>query len=150
MDQITIGAGDNVVLGDNGVAEFEPVALINISTIDAGAGANDTIASGAGYNVIFGGDADDSIQAGIDSTTDIVVGDNGSAVFESGILRVISTSPSIGGIDNGNVGLGEDIVFGGIAADIIVAGDSSDVVVMTMVLLSSMTLDHLIQYLQLI
>ena len=86
VDQITIGAGDNVVLGDNGVAEFEASGnLINISTIDAGAGAGDTIASGAGYNVIFGGDADDSIQAGIDSTTDIVVGDNGSAVFESGI-----------------------------------------------------------------
>ena len=46
------------------------------------------------------------------------------------VSAVISTSdPSIGGIDNINVGLGEDIVFGGIAADTIVAGDGNDVVV---------------------
>ncbi|MEW6155800.1 MAG: calcium-binding protein [Verrucomicrobiota bacterium] len=118
-DVVTTGAGSDVVLGDNGKAVFDAAGeLSSIETETPATGGNDRINSGNGSDIVLGGAADDTIDTGSDSSRDLVLGDNGRALFSSGdLLYVTTTDPAIGGVDVIEVGEGSDIVLGGAADD---------------------------------
>ena len=147
-DDIATGRGDDVILGDNGIATFVTSGgtpsgigsivfsndgiLTSIASTDTSVGANDIINSSDGFNVIVGGLGSDQITGGAER--DIVIGDNGRALFDNtGVLTLIeSTDASVGGSSDDNIlaGNGPDIVIGGNGNDNIQAGgDISDDVI---------------------
>ncbi len=87
----------------------------------------------------MGGGGADDIDAGLDASPDIAVGDNGHAVFsDTGQLeRIETTSPDLGDDDQILVGDGDDVVLGGQGDDFIntdrtgapVGSDSGDDIV---------------------
>ena len=129
-DQITGGNDRDVVIGDNGNAQFNGSGvLVTITTTDSAIGDADLIFVGDGDNVALGGFGADQITGGADG--DVVVGDNGQAIFtDTGILAFITTlAPTIGGADIILVGDGDNAILGGIGGDQITGGNDRDVVI---------------------
>lgn len=143
-DMIVAGQGDNIVLGDNGTAIFGstvtnfgdlPIAILSVTTQSPSIGGDDTILTGLGNDIVFGGAKDDTMVTdfageftGIDGY-DIVLGDHGYINFvnpETGaytFLRdIVSIDPAFGGDDVISTGLSTDIIFGGNGNDVINAG----------------------------
>ena len=128
-DTITGGADRDVILGDNGNATFSNSGiLLDIISTDTSIGGNDIITAGSGLNIILGGFGADDMTGGSDR--DVVLGDNGHAIFNTaGDLTFITTiSPEIGGDDLITVGNGNNFVFGGVGKDTITGGDDRDVI----------------------
>ncbi|PJE32298.1 RTX-I toxin determinant A from serotypes 1/9 [Pseudooceanicola marinus] len=75
-DEADLGDGRNIVLGDNGeIHVTEGVSFRALSTA-RGTGDDDTITTGAGDDVIIGGEGADSIAAG--EADNLVLGDRGT------------------------------------------------------------------------
>ena len=110
--------GDDVVIGDNGVATFftgdDQQILTRIETTDPTIGGRDLINTNSGNDVVIGGAGGDLIDAGTTNEQDIVIGDNGFAEFtDTGRLsRIATTDTDIGGDDDITVGDGDDVVLG--------------------------------------
>ena len=121
----TIGndVGDDVVLGDNGEVVFftgdDNRIVTRIETTAPEDGDRDLIFPANGSDIVLGGAGGDLINAGLDDSRDVIVGDGGVANFtDDGRIRDIATNaPSIGGDDDITVGDGDDIVLGGIGQD---------------------------------
>ena len=138
-DSINTGAhgGADIVVGDNGLILFDSAGgtsiLRQIETSDAAHGHGDTIDTGNGPDVVLGGSGADDVQAGADAARDIVIGDNGAALFDTAsvLFDIRTTDPSTGGNDTIEVGNGDDVVLGGVASDTINAGTDTgaDVVI---------------------
>ncbi|MFO0942483.1 MAG: hypothetical protein U0930_17230 [Pirellulales bacterium] len=138
LQPVGTDSGDDIILGDNGSATFYTGGigsiLTLITTTDPADGSNDLINASAGADIVLGGTGNDFIDAGSattnDTSRDIVLGDNGEAVFnQQGSLELIRTlNPSIGGDDGITTGGGNDIVLGGFGADTIDSGTEADVV----------------------
>ncbi|MEZ6122879.1 MAG: calcium-binding protein [Planctomycetaceae bacterium] len=129
-DNIAAGNGRNVVVGDNGRIVFNGQGQwLNVTTTDVTIGGNDSIITGSGTDVIFGGFADDSIDAAAGNNT--VIGDNGTATFDAGgqIRSVATHSPTAGGDDTIKATSGEDLVLGGVGSDHVDAGQGRNVVI---------------------
>ncbi|HEY4634477.1 MAG TPA: UvrD-helicase domain-containing protein, partial [Candidatus Limnocylindrales bacterium] len=129
-DTIVAGGDDaaDVIVGDNGRAQFAPGTgiVLSIESIAAQHGNDDTITAGNGPNTIIGGSGDDSITAGNGAAADVIIGDNGKALFEGGkLVRIETTDFSYGGDDTIFAGNGPDTVLGGAGNDIIDAGTDS-------------------------
>ncbi len=152
-DQITIGGGGNVILGDNGFADFTAAGVLTfITTSDqTDFGDNTITVNGSGNNVIFGG-----FPAPIGITVNgsghnIIFGDNGDASFDtsgnlikietiSEVSAAIGLSPSMetnvdngqgtiyGGDDTIKVGDGNNVIVGGFGADGITTGNGNNIV----------------------
>jgi len=122
-DRITAGDAPvpDVIIGDNGKAVFVDGILLSIETIDFEYGGNDTIFAGNGPDVVLGGAYDDKIIAGLDDADDVVLGDDGLAIFTAdGVLvRIETLAPDLGGTDEILVGQGDDVAFGGGQTDYI-------------------------------
>ena len=128
-DQIDAGidTGRDIVVGDHGQAEFNDSGqLVSITTLAANFGGSDNILAGDGSDVVLGGSGNDDIDAGSDSGRDIVLGDNGTALFDLvtvdletlSVLREVRTAdPEQGGSDFVRAGDGDDVVLGGSGAD---------------------------------
>ena len=135
-DTILIGGANNVVIGDDGRANYAANGqLLNTQTTDAGIGAADAITLTGASNVVFGGAGGDAITLltlpGAPAPTgNVVAGDDGSATFTNAILtQLFTTNPTIDkGGDLITAGDGNNIVIGGSGADQIVLGDGSNVV----------------------
>ena len=127
-DTITAGAGDNVVLGDHGEVTYTAAGKYDLArTLEATAGAADTISAGSGHDLILGGAAGDEIAAG--DGNNLVIGDHGSLDFDAGLLRsAISTDFAVGGNDTITAGAGNDFVIGGLGTDSLTAGEGANVV----------------------
>ena len=153
-DTITIGSGDNVVLGDNGyVARIggtigfgdiaDVIQVYTLDTVDLPR-ANDTIVSNGGTNVILGGLGSDTICA-LGGSQNIILGDNGvvnlnngsnndiySVACGGGTATTTCTNPLggadtiVAGIDNANAT--SNIIIGGVGADQITLGSGDNVV----------------------
>ena len=123
----TIGndVGDDVVLGDNGEVVFftgdDNRIVTRIETTAPEDGDRDLIFPANGSDIVLGGAGGDLINAGLDDSRDVVVGDGGVANFtDDGRIKDIATNaPSIGGDDDITVGDGDDIVLGGFGQDAI-------------------------------
>jgi Ca2+-binding RTX toxin-like protein len=142
-DLITIGSGDNVVLGDNGLVHriggsigFGTIAdIVSVSTSDttSGTGGNDTIVSNGGTNVILGGVGNDTISA-LGGSQNIILGDNGVVnLNNTGNNDIYSTQLSLGGNDTitagtDNAGATSNIILGGFGADLITIGSGDNLV----------------------
>ncbi len=122
-DAITGGdsSDGDVIIGDSGEATFEDGVLIEIKTIAPDEGGDDIIHASNGPDVVLGGFGKDSVEAGTDTSRDIVLGDNGQATFTSDgrIINIFTTDPDIGSDDDIFVGDGDDIVMGGVGNDAI-------------------------------
>ena len=78
---IAAGAGDHIVIGDNGQVRYNSAGkVVSYETTDtaAGTGGDDTISTGAGNNTVLGGMGADRITTAIGDDT--ILGDNGSVV----------------------------------------------------------------------
>ena len=148
-DTINAGDGRDIGLGDNGQIIFDLVdgenVLRLIESIATDIGGNDTISLGQGDDVLIAGVGTDYIDytnaplpvliPTSDTGADVIVGDNGRAVFDTttgaAVLDFIETTASVdGAADYINAGEGPDVVLGGSGGDVIHAGvgDFSDVV----------------------
>ena len=76
QDQVTIGAGTNMVLGDEGSVIVNADGTTTIATINGNVGDTDTIDVGDGFNVAIGGAANDTVTV------------TGTAVNAQGIVLV--------------------------------------------------------------
>ena len=90
--------------------------LRDIRTSDVNHGGDDWIFAADGFDVVLGGSGGDMIDAGTDSSRDMVLGDNGYALLDVNevLIEISSTDPSIGGDDDILVGDGDDIVVAGV------------------------------------
>ena len=122
-------AGD-ILLGDHGSASFDALGRpVVIRTTDPNNGDGDTITGGFGPNIILGGAGGDTITAGGDDSPDIILGDNGFALFVDGIRQEVATSdPGVGGADTITAGDGPNILIGGALGDTITGGAAEDIV----------------------
>ena len=93
-DRIDAGTdlGNDIVVGDQGTASFNAEGiLISITTLYPDLGGDDQIVVGDGDDVVLGGFGSDHINVdpgtgqpvGIDSGRDVIVGDNGVALFDA-------------------------------------------------------------------
>ncbi|WP_284247324.1 beta strand repeat-containing protein, partial [Methylobacterium haplocladii] len=120
-DDITTGAGRDVILGDDGQATFAQGKLVRVTTKNEGVAGDDTIRAGDGANVVLGGSGNDAITTGVGD--DVVFGDNGAIDFVNGIrFEALSERAGGGGRDTIVTGAGADLVIGGLGADSIDAG----------------------------
>ena len=129
QDTITLGSGDNVVVGDNGVAEYVLATqqLDFVETIDRGEGGSDTITATGGVSVILGGAAGDVIDYGVGDG--MVVGDDGKVTYTNGILTRIESIETAGGDDQITGGAQMNRVIGGVGNDTIKLGAGDNAVI---------------------
>ena len=89
---IGVDRGQDVILGDNGLALFDATEgrslLRDIHTSDVSDGGADWIFAADGFDVVLGGSAGDNIDAGTDTSRDVVLGDNGYALFNTAEVLV--------------------------------------------------------------
>ena len=117
--------GDDVVIGDNGMATFftgnDQQVLTRIETTDPAIGDRDLINTSSGSDIVIGGAGGDLIDAGTTNESDVVIGDNGFAQWtdEDRLSRIETTDSAIGGDDDITVGDGDDVVLGGFGSDAI-------------------------------
>jgi len=143
--QVGSSSGIDIVIGDNGIAIFDTntgAKLLNkIRSFEPTLGDDDWIFTDTGPDVVVGGTGSDVIDAGSDEggdlALDIVLADNGVAIFdvdtgESLLSQITTTDPEVdlSGDDRVTTGGGNDVVFGGSGDDEIDAGAGyfSDVV----------------------
>ncbi|MBK8083037.1 MAG: hypothetical protein IPK28_03915 [Devosia sp.] len=126
-DDIGNADGNSVIFGDSGHAEFDGEEVTVAYAIATAIGGADTIVSGNGNNVIFGGAAGDDITTG--DGRSVVFGDSGYAEFLNGYARLAyAIDTAVGGSDTILTGNGDQIVVGGAAGDDITTGTGSDIV----------------------
>ena len=141
-DTITVQTGStapsgNIIVGDDGYANFANAILVQIATSNPSDYGNDIITAGNGDNVIMGGSGNNQITVG--NGSNLILGANGEADFTAaGVLTTIkSTWASYAGEDtitagyaNSNPpGAGQNIVFGGSGADTItIYGNGNNIV----------------------
>jgi Ca2+-binding RTX toxin-like protein len=124
-DDIRAGSGADVILGDSGYIRRDydgsTVRLVRVDTVAPDDSGDDRIQGGDGFDVVLGGSGADDIDAGTDGSRDVVVGDNGLALFDANevLVEIRTAVPDTGGDDNIVVGDGDDFVLGGIGSDYI-------------------------------
>ncbi len=136
IDAGTDAGGDlsrDFVIGDSGQILFTDVGVLTFMTSTAsGVGGPDNITTGGAGDIVIGGADGDFIDTGANNDGDLVLGDEGFAIFtEEGILvELVSLNEAVGGGDIIVTGEGPDIVIGGADDDFIDAGigDATDVV----------------------
>ena len=132
-DTITADGGADVIAGDGARMGFDADGSLSfLATNGAGFGGSDTITTGAGRDIVFGGFGGDRIDAG--DGDNVVFGDDGAARFDGGALvRAFAVDTgddgaAFGGDDEITTGAGRDVVAGGVGNDRIGTGRGGDVV----------------------
>jgi Ca2+-binding RTX toxin-like protein len=151
-DTISVGDGDNLVIGDSGritAADAntphqlagQSITLGLIESFEFTDGGIDGITTGTGNDIVIGGFAGDTID--VSSGHNIVLGDDGQIDFAradrgaglgsdtdaSDIDLIESLSTTVGGgVDTITTLGGNDVILGGRAGDLINAGDGDNLV----------------------
>jgi Ca2+-binding RTX toxin-like protein len=126
MDKISTGNGNNVLFGDSGRASYVKGVLTYAGTVGTGHGGNDAITVGNGANIVIGGVGADSIIGGDGKNR--IIGDDGNLGFVQGELSYISTrNENLGGDDRITIGAGDNVAFGGVGSDTIQAGGGKNI-----------------------
>ncbi|HUJ66121.1 MAG TPA: calcium-binding protein, partial [Acidimicrobiales bacterium] len=127
-DTITAtGAGNNVLVGDDGEATLVFGSVRTVETTDFPVGGNDQITTGSGGDLLIGGSGSDTLSAG--AGNDVLVGDNALVSFYPGTRAGVALIDlSEGGDDRLIGGPDTNLLFGGAGNDTYVfqAGDFSD------------------------
>ena len=122
-DQITTGSGTDIILGDNGYADFAVVAGLltpqHVHSTNSTIGGNDVISSGAGNDIVFGETGDDTIDGGAGSDT--LFGDFAS--YDSSLPANARVLSIFTGISDGG---GNDTIYGNTGNNFIVGGQGND------------------------
>jgi Ca2+-binding RTX toxin-like protein len=133
-DSVTAGltsAGTNIVLGDNGMIDYEAGHVAQIIATDSTNGGNDTIDLGNGTNLVIGGTGSDWIRAA--AGTSIMLGDNGLITYDTSgtpYLAVLSSATTdLGGNDTITTGNGINTIIAGVGSDNVTAGTGTSVIV---------------------
>ncbi|MDA9858821.1 hypothetical protein N9D23_11935, partial [Rubripirellula sp.] len=127
-------AGDDIIIADNGYAKLDSVQNnrpIKLVTYEPEVGGQDFVYANEGRKIVFGGAKEDSIVAAGDNNADILVGDEGFALFDkdTGELTLISThTPLVGARDTLIAGAATNVLIGGSGGDDIHGGSVRDVV----------------------
>jgi len=127
QDSIGITGSDNVALGDGGTVIYRTNGnLQHVQTKSDNLGGSDTITTGDGANIAFGGFAADTITTG--AGDDVIVGDGGFADFDidGQKLLVSNEGQALGGNDLIDAGIGLNTVMGGMGDDLITTGIKRD------------------------
>ena len=121
-DSITTGAGNEIVLGDNGVISYSASGtLTGIATSDPSYGGADTITLGAGNSDVMGGVGADTITLGTGNS--IVFGDDGRITFAATTGLSSATDPKDTTSTNTiTIGAGSSHVFAGLPGGTVKAG----------------------------
>ncbi|MEQ9410084.1 MAG: hypothetical protein RIK87_20275 [Fuerstiella sp.] len=128
-DVISLADGDNVAAGDNAAARFNAAGqILTVTTSDPADAGRDTINTGRGRDVVFGGTDDDTIN--VADGRNVVAGDNASATFDvHGQIRTVTTSDSTyAGNDAITSGIHDDLIFGGSGHDSVTAADGNNMI----------------------
>ncbi len=130
-DLIHAGAGDDVIVGDQGVITFTGGLALQVVNAHAAGDGNDQLFGESGNDAILGGGGDDTIDAGEGNNT--VVGDHATllrAVNGSLLSTVSVTSADLGsgGNDTITTGSGTDFILGGAGDDHVNAGEGLNAV----------------------
>jgi len=123
-DTVNTGAGDDVLLGDNGQVSIAADGNVETVTVDPELGADDKLSAGEGNNIVVGGAGGDEITAG--SGADTVLGDSGSLTFVGGVITSAVSGFASGGNDVISLGDGGNTVIGGSGDDEVSTGNDSD------------------------
>ena len=85
---IQIGGINDIILGDDGEADFTDGVVTLVISTNTNDGGDDTISAGNGNDVVFGGLGADTITLG--GGADVVLGDSGEAQFSSsGMIETV-------------------------------------------------------------
>ena len=126
-DKITAGGGNDVILGDNGIALYVDGKMTTVRSEWTEYDGIDDIQAGNGSHVVFGGGAGDKVKIGTGNS--VVFGDSGYAEFDDSLPTLAySIDTAKGGADTITTGDGDNIVAGGAFGDIITTGNGSDVI----------------------
>lgn len=127
-DTVTLGDGNDTVLGDHGRALFNAGAFTLIEATDPNAGGGDQINSGGGNDRVVGGTGSDTIDAGADNDT--VFGDHGRFDFSlpanADFTAIFTGSADGGASDAVFAGSGDDIVLGQQSDDLLFGQEGQD------------------------
>jgi hypothetical protein len=130
-DDMDGGDDDDLLFGDNGVAELSDGRMTSVYTTDTttDTGAGDTLHGGNGNDILFGGVGSDGIYG--DGGDDIALGDNGEVSFDGlgRVQQVTSGDPRFGGDDHMEGGDGNDLLIGGAFTDDVDGGAGDDFLV---------------------
>ncbi|MDF2446946.1 MAG: hypothetical protein K0S46_2182, partial [Moraxellaceae bacterium] len=125
-DDLTMGDGNALVLGDGGTLTHYLSGLLDTATANSGSG-DDIIVIGDGNVLVMGGAGADDMTAGLGQHS--VFGDNGELHNDSdGALLSATTIDTLGTGDTVLLGDGDNLVIGGAGADSITTGAGMDVV----------------------
>ena len=152
-DTVTIGDGDNIVLGDEGRIVYQPVSGLRGSIespyLDAAPGipprsphdapeaavGNDLITTGVGDDVAIGGLGDDTIA--VSEGDNVVFGDEGEIHYQDQSTDLASMATLFtdgtgsfvqGGDDTITTGSGTDYILTGSGSDRVTSGDGIDTI----------------------
>ena len=131
-DTIESTGGQDVVVGDNGTAEFENGLPTIVASTHPEFGGADKITSAGGRNILVGGSAGDTIKVLGGSASDIgdvILGDNGKILFDAaGNVISIEEHPEYYGDDVIQTGAGDNIVIAGSGNDTVTSQNGDDVI----------------------
>ncbi len=118
-DTISLGDGDNAVLGDSGqiiddTRDPNAITMQLVSHADTEDG-NDVITSGHGRNRIIAGGGNDAVTVG--NGGNLIIGDSGTITETHNSIDMATTDDAIGGADTVVAGSGDDLVILGAGAD---------------------------------
>jgi Ca2+-binding RTX toxin-like protein len=124
-DTIKVGNGSNTLLGDNGTITYDTTGtawLKNATSTVTDLGGDDSITAGTGTNTIIGGMGSDNIASG--NGTNTLLGDSGVITYSAAdkLASITSTALDLGGNDTITAGDGTNTVLGGFGSDIVTAG----------------------------
>ena len=140
-DTIEAGSGADIILGDNGLLNFNAGDLTGIEATDFTSGGDDDIQARDGADVVIGGMGSDYIDysrtvtdpvtgepvvLSTDSAVDVILGDNGNLDFDivagvSILARAESTNTILE-----TVSTRDDFIYSGNGADVVLGGDGND------------------------
>ena len=117
---IDAGDGDNRIAGDGATLTATEYATLNAST-----DGDDTIISGAGADIVLGGQGGDTLITG--AGDDLISGDGAVVILAANVATSATTRSSQGGSgDTIDAGAGDDVILGGAGADSITGGAGND------------------------
>ena len=132
-DTVQAGSQIDVVLGDNGFANFDTQGrLTDAATTATDDGGRDTISAGSGNDVVFGGFENDIING--NEGDDVLFGDNGDVnmIINDGVTSTVDVAqthaPNHGGEDQIFGDAGRDRIVGGTFGDTIQGNADHDII----------------------